>query len=97
MDSCVLRHRKIFMFLLNMPIAFTLLFGFASGAFNRAGTDPRLPVGFLDEDHNRLSRFRQDLLASPQVIRLHAEQLNARPAWKQCSLVKNWPLYPPQS
>jgi len=75
----LLRDRKIFIFLLIMPIAFTLLFGFASGTFSRGGTDPRLPVGFLDEDHSRLSR--QDLLASPQVIRLHAEQLNARPAW----------------
>jgi len=66
----LLRDRKIFMFLLVMPIAFTLLFGFASGAFSRAGTDPRLPVGFLDDDHSRLSRSLHDLLAASQVIRL---------------------------
>ena len=85
----LLRDRKIFIFLLIMPIAFTLLFGFASGAFSRGGTDPRLPVGFLDEDHSRLSRSRQDLLASPQAIRLHAEKLNTRPAWKQCLPIKS--------
>jgi hypothetical protein len=62
----LLRDRKIFMFLLIMPIAFTLLFGFASGAFSRAGTDPHLPVGFLVEEHSRLSRSRQpvDIAAS---------------------------------
>jgi len=70
-------------------LPFTLLFGFASGAFSRGGTDPRLPVGFLDEDHSRLSRSRQDLLASPQAIRLHAEKLNTRPAWKQCLPIKS--------
>ena len=66
----LLRDRKIFMFLLIMPIAFTLLFGFASGAFSRSTTDPRLPVGFLDEDHSRLSRSLHDLLAASEVIRL---------------------------
>ncbi|MCJ7531325.1 MAG: hypothetical protein MUO64_09885, partial [Anaerolineales bacterium] len=39
------------------------------------GTDPRLPVGFLDKYNSKLNRSRQDLLASPQVIHLHAEQL----------------------
>jgi ABC-type multidrug transport system permease subunit len=66
----LLRDRKIFMFLLIMPIAFTLLFGFASGAFSRGGTDPRLPVGFLDEDHSRISRSLHDLLAASEIIRL---------------------------
>ncbi|MCJ7531331.1 MAG: ABC transporter permease, partial [Anaerolineales bacterium] len=47
-----------------------MLFGFASGAFSRGGTDPRLPVGFLDEDHSRLSRSLHDLLAASEIIRL---------------------------
>ena len=37
----LLRDRMTFLFLLIMPILFTLLFGFATGAFSRGLTDPR--------------------------------------------------------
>ena len=40
---------KTALFLLIMPIGFTLLFAFVFGAGNGAG-DPRLPVGFVDQD-----------------------------------------------
>ena len=45
----MMRDRKTFLFLLLMPIAFTLLFGFAFSGPN-APADHRLPVGFLNQD-----------------------------------------------
>lgn len=66
----LLRDRKTFLFLLIMPILFTLLFGFAFGAFSHSLNDPRLPVGFLDQDGTWLSRSLYDQLAASDVIRL---------------------------
>jgi ABC-2 type transport system permease protein len=66
----LMRDRKTFLFLLIMPIAFTLLFGFAGGAFSKSVTDPRLPVGLLNEDNSWVSRSLNDLLAASEVIRL---------------------------
>jgi ABC-2 type transport system permease protein len=66
----LMRDRKTFLFLLIMPIAFTFLLGFASGGFNRAATDSRLPVGYLDLDHRLVSQKLHNLLASSDVIRL---------------------------
>lgn len=65
------RDFKTFMFLLLMPIAFTLLFGYAFGAFSSGGSyDPRLPVGFVDEDNSSTSRRLRSLLDASEVIRL---------------------------
>jgi len=69
----LVRERETFLFLLIMPIAFTLLFGFAFGGFGGGETDPRLPVGFLDLDDSQLSRDLHDLLADSGVIRLVEE------------------------
>jgi ABC-2 type transport system permease protein len=58
-------------FLLAMPIGFTLMFGFAFGG--RGGIeegDPRLPVGYLDQDQGQLSPQLATLLASSEVIRI---------------------------
>lgn len=64
------RDRKTFMFLLIMPIALTLLLGYAFGGFSAAAGDARLPVGWLDQDASRLSqRLRAALSASP-VLRV---------------------------
>lgn len=68
----LVRDRKTFLFLLIMPIAFTFLFGFASGAFSREVSDPRLPVGFLDQDGTWMSSQLRDLLESSKVIRLES-------------------------
>ncbi len=65
----ILRDRRAFLFLLVMPIAFTFLFGFAFGAFTKAVSDPRLPVGFLDQDHTWFSRSLLDQLALSEVVR----------------------------
>jgi ABC-2 type transport system permease protein len=67
----LLRDRKTFMFLLAMPIIFTVMFGFAFGAFSSGGgSDSRLPVGYLDQDHSKISNQLRDLLMASKVIRL---------------------------
>ena len=73
----IMRERNTFLFFLIMPIAITLLFGFAFGRFGGSDADPRLPVGFLDEDKTWLSRELHNLLAASKVIRL--EEGEARP------------------
>jgi ABC-2 type transport system permease protein len=71
----LLRDRKTFLFLLLMPILFTVMFGFAFGAFNNnSGADSRLSVGYLDQDNSRISRQLHDLLAESKVIRLDENQ-----------------------
>src|SRR4030067_1942125 len=72
----LVRDRKIFLFLLIMPIAFTFLMGFANGAFTRSVIDPRLPVGFLDQDGTWLTRDLWELLESSQVIHLETYLLS---------------------
>lgn len=65
------RDRLAFFFLLIMPIAFTLMFGFAyTGADAVEEGDPRLPVGLLDRDDGPLSVPLEVLLAESEVIRL---------------------------
>jgi ABC-2 type transport system permease protein len=66
----ILRDRKTFMFLLIMPIAFTLFFAIAFGGTGRSASDTRLPVGFLDQDQSALSGELGKVLAGSTVIRL---------------------------
>ena len=63
------RDWKAAAFLLAMPIAFTLLFGaIFSGADGEV--DPRLPVGFLDQDGGSvLSTHLLDLLSASDTVR----------------------------
>jgi ABC-2 type transport system permease protein len=68
------RDFKTFMFLLLMPILFTLLFGYAFGGFGGGVSDSRLPVGYLNEDTGWLSQELHDLLAKSEVIRLEEGQ-----------------------
>ncbi|MFH1524386.1 MAG: ABC transporter permease [Chloroflexota bacterium] len=65
-----LRDRKSLLFLLIMPIAFTLLFGLAFGGSSNSQTDDRLPVGYLDQDNGTLSQDIRNLLTNSTVIRL---------------------------
>src|SRR5512137_2620089 len=74
----LMRDRNTFLFLLIMPVIFTLMFGYAFGAFSGGGSDARLPVGYLDQDHSWISGQLHDLLAASKVIRLDQDQ--ARPA-----------------
>jgi ABC-2 type transport system permease protein len=72
----LMRDRKTFMFLLIMPVAFTLLFGYAFGGFG-GSSDSRLPVGYLDQDNSRLSRKLHDVLAASKIIRLDENQVRS--------------------
>jgi ABC-2 type transport system permease protein len=65
----IMRNRMTFLFLLIMPIAFTLLFGLAFGGSGSPG-DPRLPVAYLDQDGGQVSQGLKTLLAGSAVIRL---------------------------
>jgi ABC-2 type transport system permease protein len=63
------RDRNTFLFLLIMPISFTLLFGYAFGGYGEP-SDPRLPVGYRDEDDSRVSKQLFALLNDSEIIRL---------------------------
>jgi ABC-2 type transport system permease protein len=67
----ILRDRKSWLFLLAMPLVFTLFFGFVMGsALNpNADADPRLPVGVLDQDGGSLASSLEKLLEDSDVIR----------------------------
>ncbi len=65
----ILRDRKTFLFLLIMPIGFTLLFGLAFGGSGKPA-DARLPVGYLDQDGSAISSQLYAILSNSSVIRL---------------------------
>ena len=65
----LVRDRMTAFFLVIMPVVFTLMFGFAFGGFGGGEEDPRLPVGFVDEDGSHLSASLLDLLAASDAIR----------------------------
>jgi ABC-2 type transport system permease protein len=69
------RDFRTFMFLILMPIVFTVLFGFAFGGFGGNDSDSRLPVGYLDQDDSRISRELYALLSDSDVIRLSENPL----------------------
>jgi ABC-2 type transport system permease protein len=66
----LLRDRKTFLFFLIMPVAFTFLFGYAFGGFGNNNGDPRLPVGFVDQDNSSLSQELRGQLKKSKIIRL---------------------------
>lgn len=59
------------LFLLVMPILFTLFFGFIFGGSpsSKPEVDPRLPVGVINQDGGSLASSLETLLASSEVIR----------------------------
>jgi ABC-2 type transport system permease protein len=63
----VVRDRKSALFLILMPVVFTLFFGFA---FAASDPDPRLPVGVLDQDRAGLSAPLTQLLSGSEAVRL---------------------------
>ena len=69
----LVRERSTFLFLLIMPVAFTLLFGYAFGGFGGGESDSRLPVGYLDQDGSWLSKKLHGLLTASKVIRLEKD------------------------
>jgi ABC-2 type transport system permease protein len=67
----ILRDWKSGLFLLVMPVLFTLFFGFIFGSptGSKAEADPRLPVGLIDRDEASLSASLASLLEGSEVIR----------------------------
>lgn len=67
----IVRDWKSFLFLLAMPIAFTLVFGFAFGGFESDDdqADMRLPVAIIDQDNGQFSPILLELLEKSDVIR----------------------------
>ncbi len=88
----LVRDWKSALFLVIMPIAFTLLFGFAFGGFGGGEQDPRLPVGFIESpgpqsrDGGRLSASLLSLLDASGAVRpvvLEGKEADADSAEKQ--------------
>jgi ABC-2 type transport system permease protein len=69
--SQILRDWKSGLFLLIMPLLFTLFFGFVLGSASapKPDVDPRLPVGVIDRDGGILAANLQTLLEQSDVIR----------------------------
>jgi ABC-2 type transport system permease protein len=63
----VARDRKSALFLVLMPVLFTLFFGFA---FRFSDPDPRLPVGLLNEDGGALGNSLSQLLFASDTVRM---------------------------
>jgi len=71
----IVRDWKAAFFLVIMPIAFTLLFGFAFGGFSGVeDADPRLPVALLDQDATQQSQALVSSLNTSEVIRIEDGQ-----------------------
>ena len=68
--SQILRDWKSGLFLLIMPLLFTLFFGFVMGSAtaSKPDVDPRLPVGVIDRDGGTLAASLQTLLEESEVI-----------------------------
>ncbi len=69
--SQILKDWKSGLFLLVMPLLFTLFFGFVLGSATapKPDVDPRLPVGVIDRDGGILAANLQTLLEESDVIR----------------------------
>ncbi len=65
----IVRDWRAATFLLAMPIAFTLMFGFMFGGFSAGETDPRLPVAYLDDDGGEVATQFFQMLEVSSVIR----------------------------
>jgi len=67
----IMRDWKSGLFLLIMPLLFTLFFGFVMGSATapRPEVDPRLPVGVVDRDRGQLAANYKALLEKSEVIR----------------------------
>lgn len=88
----ILRDWKSGLFLLVMPLLFTLFFGFVFGATShpQPEVDTRLPVGVIDQDGGSLAESLQELLEDSEVIRpVRLDEAEAKQAHK---LVKDGDL-----
>ena len=73
----MLRDWRLALFMVIMPIGFTVLFGFMFGGFSAEEEDPRLPVGYLDQDQGTVSANLEGLFSQSSLIRLEARDTEA--------------------
>jgi len=66
----LIQDRRSLFFLLVMPLAFTLLFGFMFGGFGGGEEDPRLLLALVDEDGSPVARQLVAFLGDSEVFRL---------------------------
>lgn len=66
----LLQDRRTVVFLLIMPLGFTLLFGFAFGGFSAGEEDTRLPLGFVNQDTSQYAQQFETYLNESVVVRL---------------------------
>ena len=84
----IIRDWKTALFLVVMPIVFTLFFGFVSGGTGTLEDDPRLPVGFVNSDQTgTLGTTLHSLLGGSEAIR--PEILKAEDAEQAGELVRD--------
>lgn len=80
----IAREKLSFVFLLVMPIMFTVLFGFAFGGFDSDDeTDLRLPVALLDLDEGAAGGHFTELLERSAVVRIEKTEEAAAELEKQ--------------
>src|SRR3990172_255810 len=67
----ILQDWKSGLFLLVMPVLFTLFFGFVMGSASNPNSDkdPRLPMGVINRDGGSLASSLEKLLEDSEVIR----------------------------
>jgi len=76
----VLRDKQTFLFLLIMPVAFTLLFSMAFAPKETTVEDPRLVIGTLDLDGGFFNA--QKMFAASDVMGIQSETYETREALK---------------
>lgn len=74
----LVRDWQTFLFLLAMPILFTLMFGLAFGGAYDSGSDPRLPVALIDEDGSSLASAFTGMLTESNVLRIADDDPSTR-------------------
>jgi ABC-2 type transport system permease protein len=77
----VVRDWRAAVFIIVMPIGFTIMFGFAFGGFGDGEPeDSRLPVGLIDQDQGSLTPELQSILESSKVIKVEVIDLEINEA-----------------
>ena len=77
----VVRDWRAAVFIIVMPIGFTIMFGFAFGGFGDGEPeDSRLPVGLIDQDQGSLTLELQSILESSKVIKVEVIDLEINEA-----------------
>lgn len=69
----IVLDKMTFIFLLAMPVLFTVLFGFAFGGLGKKQVDNRIPVGYQDLDKSTVSQGLRDFLENQPAIRLEEQ------------------------